>query len=176
MDELSADRLPEIAYWLSDLVESFPRVRYVITSRPTRDQLNLFQPIGFADATLQPMLQTEVRTFIALWHEAAAINRGDGAKADDYDLYRQQLVDVTTDSRELRELATNPLLCALLCALNLRSRIQLPVDKVQFYETAIEMLLERRDAETRDKYLSSATVFCGEIANPSRPGVLAHTK
>ena len=147
IDELSADQLPEIAYWLSDLVESFPHVRYVITSRPIKGQLNLFQRIGFTDATLQPMLQTEVRTFISLWHEAAAINRSDGAKARDYDLYRQQLVNVITDSRELRELATNPLLCALLCALNLRSRIQLPVDKVQFYETAIEMLLERRDAE-----------------------------
>jgi hypothetical protein len=147
IDEVSFDRLPEIASWLNDLAESFPRARYIVTSRPSTDQLNQFQRPGFTDATLQPMLQTDVRAFIALWHEAAAINRGDDARVHDYDLYRRQLIEVITQSSELRELATNPLLCALLCALNLRSRIQLPVDKVRFYETAIEMLLERRDAE-----------------------------
>jgi hypothetical protein len=49
--------------------------------------------------------------------------------------------------RHLRLIATSPLLCALLCALNLDRRTQLPDERMELYATALDMLLERRDVE-----------------------------
>ncbi|MDQ3885488.1 MAG: hypothetical protein M3308_00355, partial [Actinomycetota bacterium] len=42
---------------------------------------------------------------------------------------------------------TSPLLCAMLCALNLDRRQQLPPDRMALYRDALALLLERRDAE-----------------------------
>ena len=49
--------------------------------------------------------------------------------------------------RHLRALTVSPLLCALVCALNRERRTQLPRDRMEIYEAALDMLLERRDRE-----------------------------
>ena len=147
VDELSVERLPEVGRWLSTLVESFPDVRYVVTSRPTGISPNWLQDMAFQNAILQPMTESDIHEFVTRWYQTAAMERGDESLRYDFDLFQRQLVNAISTSRQLRELATSPLLCALLCALHLRSRAHLPVDKIQIYETAIEMLLERRDAE-----------------------------
>ena len=141
------ERLTDITDWLSDLVESFPYARYVVTTRPTGVRSNWLQHIGFKNATLQPMLRRDIRTFIELWHQAAAQERGTDSRFYDFDRYKQQLIDLVSINYELHEISTNPLLCAVLCTLNLRSRAHLPLDKLEFYDAVITMLLERRDAE-----------------------------
>jgi predicted NACHT family NTPase len=59
----------------------------------------------------------------------------------------QPLKAVIADSRQIRELATNPLLCAMLCALNRDRNQQLPSDRIELYEACCVMLMERRDRE-----------------------------
>ena len=147
VDELPVERLPEIGQWLSELVESFPDVRYVVTARQTGTGSNWLQHIGFKEASLQPMLESEMRELIVRWYQTAAMERSAELQPFDSALFRRQLTDLISVSRDLQELATNPLLCALLCALYLRSWAHLPADKLQFYDAAIDMLLERRDAE-----------------------------
>jgi predicted NACHT family NTPase len=49
--------------------------------------------------------------------------------------------------RDLGRLATNPLMCALLCALNRDRRMQLPRARKELYDAALDMLLVRRDTE-----------------------------
>lgn len=49
--------------------------------------------------------------------------------------------------RHLRMLAVSPLMTALICALHLDRRMQLPHDRMELYSIALEMLLERRDKE-----------------------------
>src|SRR5262249_30206964 len=61
--------------------------------------------------------------------------------------YRVTLLDRVPTTPQLRSLATNPLLCAMLCALNRDRRTQLPQDRVELYRIALELLLERRDIE-----------------------------
>jgi len=56
------------------------------------------------------------------------------------------LLDVLHARRHLRLLATSPLLCALICALNLDRRAHLPDERMELYAIALDMLLERRDA------------------------------
>jgi hypothetical protein len=58
------------------------------------------------------------------------------------------LVQIDTNST-LRDLAGTPLLCALLCALNLDRSGQLPRDRMDLYRVALSALLIRRDLERR---------------------------
>jgi hypothetical protein len=49
----------------------------------------------------------------------------------------------------LRKLSGYPLLCALLCALHQDRRATLPSNRMELYEVALQMLLERRDVERK---------------------------
>ena len=147
VDELPVEQRQETSRWLSELVESFPYAWYVVTSRPAGVHSNWLQRVGFKNATLEPMLHSDMESFIAAWHQAAAMERGTDSKLYDFNPYQRQLLNLISVNRDLRELAANPLMCALLCALNLRSGAHLPVDRVDLYDMAINMLLERRDAE-----------------------------
>jgi hypothetical protein len=50
-------------------------------------------------------------------------------------------------SRAIRRLATNPLLCSVICALHRDTNEQLPEDRLELYERCCSMLLDRRDPE-----------------------------
>ena len=68
-------------------------------------------------------------------------------RADELREYERALLRQLDGRRHLRGLATSPLLCAMLCALNLDRRQQLPPDRMALYRDALALLLERRDAE-----------------------------
>ncbi|MEU9026858.1 hypothetical protein AB0D46_04825 [Streptomyces sp. NPDC048383] len=58
-----------------------------------------------------------------------------------------ELISGTLDEVELQSLAASPLMAALLCALHLERRRQLPRSRMELYRTALEILLHRRDTE-----------------------------
>ncbi|WP_409464057.1 NACHT domain-containing protein [Amycolatopsis sp. GA6-003] len=148
VDEIPLHQRDEVREWLSDLVGAFPTSRYVVTSRPPAIADDWLEDCGFAATDLQPMSRSHVRSFIQHWHEAVG---ADFLPEDRADLRRYQgsLLAGIDGNQALRSLATNPLLCALLCALNHDRRAQLPHSRMELYRTALEMLLYRRDTERR---------------------------
>jgi hypothetical protein len=79
-------------------------------------------------------------------------------RIDELPEYERALLRQLDGRRHLRELASSPLLCAMLCALNLDRRQQLPPDRMGLYRDALALLLERRDAE-REVPASRAVVL-----------------
>jgi hypothetical protein len=146
VDELPEQRLRAIQVWLEDLVNSFSRCQYVITSRPSVVADDWLAGAAFSNAELQPMSPGHVRLFIRHWHDAAALDAAVEERAE-LEEYRLNLTAVVDANRAIRNLATNPLLCALICALSRDRRSQLPRRRMELYQTAIEMLLSRRDTE-----------------------------
>ncbi|KUF14337.1 NACHT domain-containing protein [Streptomyces silvensis] len=137
VDEIpEAERLRARA-WLTKLRKAFPGNLWLVTTRPSalpRDWLGLE---GFREFTLTPMRPAHVRRFIQRWHDAAGPD----------DALAATLMRVLRSSPELSRLATNPLLCALICALHRERKGHLPKGRVALYEAALAMLLERRDQE-----------------------------
>src|SRR5262249_28225729 len=107
--------------------------------------------LGFSAATVESMTPGDVRTFVSRWHAAAA----DASKVADalpcppaeLPEHERRLLAQLDNEPHLRTLATNPLLCAMLCALNLDRHSHLPRDRIGLYNAALDMMLERRDAE-----------------------------
>ncbi|MFF3674755.1 NACHT domain-containing protein [Streptomyces sp. NPDC002120] len=127
--------------WLRSLVSAFPKARYVVTTRPSAVPEDWLAGLGFATQSMLAMEQKDIRAFVAHWHAAAR------AQGQEVDAYEASLLEAVASRRDLARLATNPLMCALLCALNQDRRMQLPRARKELYDAALDMLLVRRDTE-----------------------------
>ncbi|WP_018353564.1 NACHT domain-containing protein [Longispora albida] len=146
VDELPAERRTEARNWLADLVAAFPRARYVVTSRPAAVPEEWLNREDFDVADLEPMSPMDVRVFVERWH-AAMRDTCIPDQAAELDQYQSDVLHALDTRSHLRRLAGYPLLCALMCALHRDRRGQLPENRMELYEVALHMLLERRDKE-----------------------------
>jgi hypothetical protein len=166
MDELPAGRPREAAHeWIEDLTNDFPSSTFVVTSRPAAVRDGLRMP-NFRVAELQPMSIADINVFITRWHKALREELGDGEEYNTIPGDQRALLSTIEKDPHLRTLANNPLLCALLCALNRERRGDLPRQRAEVYRAALEMLLERRDKERGLRTLDSTsqTIVLQELA------------
>ncbi|MFF9317910.1 NACHT domain-containing protein [Streptomyces sp. NPDC014735] len=133
--------------WLKDLIAAYPQARYVVTTRPSAVPDGWLDRQGFVAHSLQPMEREDIRSFIGHWHDAARTECPSGDERTRLDTYEEALRRAVGTRRDLGRLATNPLMCALLCALNRDRRMQLPRARKELYDAALDMLLVRRDTE-----------------------------
>ncbi|MFJ8082104.1 NACHT domain-containing protein [Streptomyces sp. NPDC096205] len=136
LDEIPAPDRHRARDWLLDLISAFPGNRWLITSRPTAVRQDWLASAGFRELLLAPMRRGEVATFVSRWHQAA--------RAPEYE---GPLLDSLRVKRDLARLATNPLMCGLICALHRERRGYLPTGRKELYDAALAMLLARRDRE-----------------------------
>jgi hypothetical protein len=147
VDELPEAQRGPARDWLADLVGVFPGARYVVTSRPGAVASDWLDGKGFDSAEVQSMIWPDIREFVRHWHAAFLDAAADAVRKDELANCEQKLLDALHSRRHLRLLATSPLLCALLCALNLDRRTQLPDERMELYAIALDMMLQRRDVE-----------------------------
>ncbi|WP_327736721.1 NACHT domain-containing protein [Streptomyces nojiriensis] len=147
IDEIPEAERDRARDWLADLITAYPGNRWLVTSRPSAVRRDWLAAADFTEVALAPMGPDHVRAFIERWHAAA-----DHAPAE----YREQLLDSVARKPDLARLATNPLLCGLICALHRERRGFLPSGRKELYAAALSMLLDRRDRErgVRLRYLA----------------------
>ncbi|MEV6953570.1 NACHT domain-containing protein [Streptomyces sp. NPDC051183] len=131
--------------WLRSLLAAFPKARYVVTTRPSAVPEDWLAGQGFTTHSMLAMEHEDIRAFVAHWHAAARAQ--DAGAGEDVDAHEASLLEAVGSRRDLARLATNPLMCALLCALNRDRRMQLPRARKELYDAALDMLLVRRDTE-----------------------------
>ncbi|MEV0038735.1 NACHT domain-containing protein [Streptomyces sp. NPDC050804] len=147
VDEVPTRLRARTETWLKSLVAAFPRARYVVTTRPSAVPEDWLSGQGFEAHSLLPMDREDIKAFVGHWHGAARAECVSDAERDQLDTYEKSLLQAVMTRRDLGRLATNPLMCALLCALNRDRRMQLPRARKELYDAALEMLLVRRDTE-----------------------------
>ncbi|MHC0431877.1 NACHT domain-containing protein [Streptomyces sp. O3] len=145
IDEIPETERARTRTWLSDLIEAYPDNRWLVTSRPSAVREDWLADEGFAELTLTEMSRDAVTAFIRRWHQAART----GAADEDAELpaYEIQLLEAVRTKTDLGRLATNPLMCGLICALHRDRRGFLPHGRKDLYTAALSMLLTRRDRE-----------------------------
>ncbi|WP_089114744.1 NACHT domain-containing NTPase [Streptomyces sp. SS07] len=133
--------------WLKDLIVAYPWVKYVVTTRPSAVPEAWLSGSGFEPHTLLAMGRADIDAFIGHWHRAARSECRSEEESAELGRYENVLRRAVGTRRDLGLLATNPLMCALLCALNRDRRMQLPRARKELYDAALDMLLVRRDTE-----------------------------
>ena len=147
VDELVAGERRKVRDWLRQLLLAYPGVQMIVTSRPTAADPSWLEAEDFATVSLQRMSPTDLRAFIRQWHQSVRAHGGDFPCApDDLPHYERNLIADLQERPHLQALAANPLLAAMLCALHLNRR-HLPRNRMELYQAALELLVERRDAE-----------------------------
>ncbi|MFF3431380.1 NACHT domain-containing protein [Streptomyces sp. NPDC002602] len=147
VDEVPRELRHSTSLWLRELLAAYKDLRVVVTTRPSAVPEGWLSQYGFTELTVQPMTAADTRVFISRWHTAARHN----AASDEERTYLHQLetaMQTTVRSeRDLSQLSTTPLMCALICALHRERRGHLPHGRMELYAAALSMLLVRRDHE-----------------------------
>ncbi|MFZ3569829.1 NACHT domain-containing protein [Streptomyces sp. BH097] len=136
LDEIPTAERNRVRDWLLGLVGAYPGNRWLLTSRPTAVRPDWLADSDFREVLLPAMRPADVATFVHRWHTAA-----------DALPYETALLDSLRTKRDLARLATNPLMCGLICALHRERRGYLPTGRKELYDAALTMLLARRDRE-----------------------------
>lgn len=137
IDEVPEAERQEARRWLQDLVCSYPSNRWLVTSRPSAVRADWLVGDDFVELDMAPMSRENVAEFINRWHRASGVG----------DRYARDLLRAVQAKQDLGRLATNPLMCALICALHQDRRGYLPEGRKEIYDAALSMLLSRRDRE-----------------------------
>lgn len=147
VDELALNERKNVREWIRALLRAYPDVTVVVTSRPAAAAPKWLVEEQFISTQLEKMTSNDVKELIRHWHEAMRDAGNLPCSSSDLPKYERALLAQLELSPHLRGIATSPLLCAMLCALNLDRRTALPRDRMSIYAAALDLLLDRRDAE-----------------------------
>ncbi|MGK5532031.1 NACHT domain-containing protein [Streptomyces sp. URMC 129] len=137
IDEVPEPQREGTRRWLRELLREFPGNVCLVTGRPSAVREDWLAADGFRELSLSPMSREDVAAFIDRWHRAADAGQ---ERAD-------AMLAAVRSRQDLGRLATNPLMCGMLCALHRASHGFLPRGREELYEAALRMLLERRDRQ-----------------------------
>ncbi|MGN0391714.1 MAG: NACHT domain-containing protein [Bariatricus sp.] len=131
---------------ISDKQRAKNELIIIVTSRPIIESPavnNLKDDLGLSMAYFQPMSPMDVQRFVDYWHKAIS----EGRHIDvSFLAEKAAALKANLASQEsLSRLAQNPLLCAMICALNYRSSGAMPTNKIELYDACAQMLLEDRE-------------------------------
>jgi hypothetical protein len=151
LDEIPEYRREIIVKWIDQIYEDHSRrgTRIIVTTRQTAISEARFRSRYASYTALQPMQQGKIERFVYLWHHAVyssveTVERSHWLATSD------QLLARLENDPQLARLASNPLLCAVICALYHARNQHLPSERFELYEALLAMLLARRDAERQN--------------------------
>ncbi|MFD7570828.1 NACHT domain-containing protein [Streptomyces sp. NPDC055893] len=147
IDEVPQEHRGATRDWLERLLAAYGDARFVVTTRPSAVPEGWLTPTQFTELSVRPMSTVDIGVFVHRWHTAARHNAaGDAERSQLHDL-EAALQFTVRAQRDLAQLSSTPLMCALICALHRDRRGHLPHSRMELYEAALSMLLVRRDLE-----------------------------
>lgn len=83
VDEIPSQMRKKVYTWVRSLVKTYPKARYIVSSRPHAINEGWLSDLEFDEAALEPMELGHIQTFIEHWHTAVCQNlRSETQKAD----------------------------------------------------------------------------------------------
>lgn len=140
-------QLEDLSRNITDRQRAKNELIIIVTSRPIIESPavnNIRNELGLSMAYIQPMSPMDVQRFVDYWHKAISKGRhiDESFLAEKASALKANLASQESLSR----LAQNPLLCAMICALNYRSSGAMPTNKIELYDACAQMLLEDRES------------------------------
>ncbi|MBD0304638.1 MAG: NACHT domain-containing protein, partial [Tolypothrix sp. T3-bin4] len=147
VDEVPQQARDETMREIRQLMKTYPDNYYVVTTRPEAVERVEFIGLGFVSARVEPMTPPDRDTFIDPWHDAMEVRLRNWNEAADLRPLAKRLKQRLEATPAVARLTSNPLLCAVVCALHRARNENLPETPVDLCEKLCEMLLDRRDKE-----------------------------
>lgn len=143
VDEVKREYRDGIIEWINELRKNHPKIRMVITSRP---QVEKRIDGKLTEITILPMTREKIDEYIDYWHEAVLIKN---LKLDriEVESCKSALRSSLIKNESIRKITSNPLLCAMICALHYNNGNIRSTNKNELYEDCCKMLLSTRDED-----------------------------
>jgi Leucine-rich repeat (LRR) protein len=149
VDEIHRDKRRQLEEEIGELIRTYPNCTYVVTTRPGAVEDGWLSRLEFTEARVEPMSRRDREEFIDKWYRSAALELKQRPRpGEDLTLTAARLKTELVEQPELGLLATNPLLCAMICALYRERQEKLPETPAELSEALCQMLLHRRERET----------------------------
>lgn len=146
-DEVAEEERLDASNWIEGLVAQYKHCKCLITSRPVASLNSLEYLNDINVASLEEMGLSDIRNFINYWHEAVGSGIVNEEVMERMSMSKIRLLDAVNTTLGIRSLSSNPLMCAVLCTINLDRNTYIPTEKYNIYLAAIDLLLNRRDSE-----------------------------
>ncbi|WP_329333206.1 DUF2075 domain-containing protein [Streptomyces sp. NBC_00663] len=140
VDELPEAERAHVRHWVGELCAAYPLNRWVVSCRTKAVGESWLGDLHFVDVQLLPFSAADVRRAVRRWYRARYGSAVAAARAE-------ALLSLLRERADLAEIATTPLMCAVLCAVHDERDGQLPGTRAALYAGLLEMMLGRRDAE-----------------------------
>lgn len=148
VDEVAHFDRPRVAEAIGQLVAAYPKARFVVTTRPAAVPAGWLARYGFAEATIAPLTARDQGELIGRWHHAMAAAVPVERRGTLY-AKEQRLRDRLDDTPSLARLGSNPLMLAMLCALNYRIESDVPDRAFELCDKLCTLLVDEKDRESR---------------------------
>ncbi len=143
LDEISQNKRDETYNFIENIVETYPEIKVLLTARNSvSDQIDC----NSASYEIVPMKIGNIKRFIKYWHRSV-LRRDALINDEEINKLQKNLILKIVEIQALKSLARNPLLCAMICALNYVNSEQLPNEKMELYDKCCEMLMDTRDTQ-----------------------------
>ncbi|MFF1480837.1 NACHT domain-containing protein [Streptomyces sp. NPDC058301] len=147
VDEVAESARADIRSWLGELLTAYPLCSYVVTTRSEAVPESWLAEWEFASLELAPLNSGDIQELITRWYAVTSTDPAESVEGARLRERRDDLLAAVAGRSDLRELASNPLMCTLLCAVHNERRGWLPSTRWDLYRTVLSMMLVRRDAE-----------------------------
>ncbi|MFF4097543.1 NACHT domain-containing protein [Streptomyces sp. NPDC001834] len=147
IDEVPQEHRGATRDWLERLLAAYKDAHFVVTTRPSAVPEGWLASSRFTELSVRPMSAADIGVFVARWHTAARQSAATDAEQSQLRNLETTLQVTVRAQRDLSQLSSTPLMCALICALHRDRRGHLPHSRRELYEAALSMLLVRRDLE-----------------------------
>lgn len=149
VDEVPNHEREELANEIRLLLNDYPKTICLVSTRPAGVPKDWLADAGFRESRIDPLSRTDQDRFIEKWHLAVGQRLEDMLRHDDKlpDL-AESLKAQLRHNPSIARLATNPLLCAMVCALHRERQQKLPESQGELCEALCHMLLHRRERES----------------------------
>ena len=149
VDEIHRDQRRQLEEEIGQLIRTYPDCTYVVTTRPGAVAPGWLSRLDFLEARVEPMSRQDREEFIDKWYRSAALElKLKPRPGENLTQTAASLKAELAEQAELGLLATNPLLCAMICALYRERQEKLPETPAELSEALCQMLLHRRERET----------------------------
>ncbi|MEU3084829.1 NACHT domain-containing protein [Streptomyces albidoflavus] len=147
IDEVPQEHRGATRDWLERLLAAYGDAHFVVSTRPSAVPEGWLTPSRFTELSVRPMSTADIGVFVGRWHTAARHSAATDAERSQLNDLEAALQVTVRAQRDLAQLSSTPLMCALICALHRDRRGHLPHSRMELYEAALSMLLVRRDLE-----------------------------
>ena len=141
VDEVKKDEREAVFSWIESIRNMYRSVKIIITSRPeVEDRISS----EFSEIKILPMSSEKIKKFLEYWHRAVLVEKL-GIEKQEASRFRKKLLLQIDEYTSIRRMITNPLLCAMVCALHYKNGAILSNERNELYEDCCKMLLDNRD-------------------------------